>query len=48
MDFVFAHDGLTFGKHSECGEGEVTEIRFEQLTRAPVEEPPLEPSGDDE
>lgn len=48
MDFLFHHDGVTFAKHSECGEGVPTEIRFEQLTHPPVHEQPLEPSGDDE
>lgn len=49
MNFLFSHDGHTFAKHSECHDGEPTQVLFDQADQAPVEEPqPIDPSGEAE
>lgn len=49
MNFLFSHDGHTFEKHSECAEGQTTQVLCDEADHAQVEEQqPLEPSGDTE
>lgn len=49
VNFLFSHDGHTFEKHSECAEGQTTQVLCDEADHAQVEEQqPLEPSGDTE
>lgn len=49
MDFLFSHDGHTYAKHSECRDGQTTQVLFDQAEEPRVAElHPIEPSGDSE
>lgn len=48
MDFLFSDHGHTYAKHTECRDGEPTQVVFQELEPAIEQQPSLEPSGDTE